>query len=195
MRYNKNSDNRNALLRLIAASLLAVSIAACTVDTEQENSNNIWADMGQNVVYDGKWTVESATSIGSWAVVNTSYITVDAIPAADLIKRFLPNADPATATAALSCHALACSPTSADSGTQLYSIRPTTWELSAVADGQKHVVNLTFAPSGNGADNISWGTVSKSGVLTLILHATAVSIDGGDAQSTSLTLTYTATRK
>lgn len=191
---NTRARKLSALLRLAAAILLAVSVAACTIDTEAENSNNTWADMGQGVVYEGKWTVESAASDGSWAVINTSSITVETIPSGDIIKQFLPDADPATATAAMSCHTLACSLTSVDNGTQLYSIRPTIWEMSAMADGQKHNVSLVFAPSGNGADNISWATVSKNGVLTLILHATAVSVDGEEAQPTSLTLTYTATR-
>lgn len=197
MTYRKNTLARklSALLRLAAAILLSVSFAACTIDTETENSNNTWADTGQSVIYEGRWTVESATSDGSRAVISASNITIETIPSADIIKQFLPNADPATATAAMSCHALACSLTSADSGTQLYSIRPTIWEMSAMADGQKHSVSLVFAPSGNGADNISWATMSKSGVLTLILHATAVSIDGEEAKPTSLTLTYTATRK
>lgn len=197
MKYRKKygTRRRDTWIFLTAVILLTIPLAACSIETSETVSNSTWADKGSSAVYDGKWTVESAASIGSSATVSTSSITVDTIPYADIMSRFFPDTDPSTATGAIACHTVASALASVDGGAMLYSIRPTAWEISATAGGQKHIVNLAFMPSGNGADNISWATVSKSGVLTLILHATAVSIDGGEARPASLTLTYTATRK
>ena len=42
---------------------------------------------------------------------------------------------------------------------------------------------------------MSWGTLSKAGVLTIVLHATSYTIGDGDTEPVDLKLTFTGKRK
>lgn len=61
----------------------------------------------------------------------------------------------------------------------------------ASVDGESHKVQLAISPISEGSNELSWGSLSKTGVLTIILHATSATIDDATTRPLSLTLTFT----
>ncbi len=148
------------------------------------------------VAYEGKWTVGDVQSASGTAWLSTRQLLLDDVPYADIIRQLMPNSDITSAKKTYDGdNVLKCVASQTSDNSTLLSIMPATWHVAAIVDGESHSIDIFMTQTINGRDDQSWGTVSKTGVLTLILHVTSYSVDGGEAVPAALKLVFTAKRQ
>lgn len=186
-----------AALLHAAVAALVLSLASCVAD-DPAHSDPTYSDPSAGsigMMYDGVWKVGQSDDVQGTVVASASRFETASIPYADIFRHLFPGCEIEDASSPSGSVALPFTVAATADGGLLYSLQPTAWYMTATVDGKCHSAALTFVPSGSGTDDISWGTLSKAGVLTLILHATAVSIDSGEPSPLSLKIAYTAVRK
>lgn len=169
-----------------------LSLASCL----GENSEDISYSPGyfSGTHYDGKWDVDGVAGAKADVIAYPHYFYLDGLPYGAILDHVFPgsvieNVEGIDANNRLPFVAMTTSETS-----QLLSLQPPVWTINATVDGVGHVVHVSFMTVGS-TDVISWGTLTKSGMLTVILRTTAYSVDNGGQHPLSLKITYNATKK
>lgn len=148
------------------------------------------------VAYEGKWDIGAEEGLPGVAWIATQGFAFDSIPAASVVRQLFPGSEVAAVASADGGYAwLKCSATQASDNSLLYSAEPSVWRVKARVDGRQRVVGIAFAPRVGSGGDISWGTLSRTGVLTLVLHATSYTVDDGSAAPLAMKLVFTAKRK
>ena len=185
--------------RLYSISIMAVGLIVwgLTVATMQACANNdddmLNASYNTETVmaYTGKWQVGSSTAPKSTILKCAKYFQLSKVPCDEIFAQLYPGKTITDARCNMGAELLLFDSMSPSGKSILYSLKPTTWTLMASVDGESHKVQLAISPISEGSNELSWGSLSKTGVLTIILHATSATIDDDTTRPLSLTLTFT----
>lgn len=185
--------------RLYSIAIMAVGLIVwgLTVVTMQACANNdddmLNASYNTETVmaYTGKWQVGSSTAPKSTILKCAKYFQLSKVPCDEIFAQLYPGKTITDARCNMGAELLLFDSMSPSGKSILYSLKPTTWTLMASVDGESHKVQLAISPISEGSNELSWGSLSKTGVLTIILHATSATIDDDTTRPLSLTLTFT----
>lgn len=185
--------------RLYSIAIMAVGLIVwgLTVATMQACANNDddMLDASYNtetvMAYTGKWQVGSSTAPNSTILKCAKYFQLSKVPCDEIFAQLYPGKTITDARCNMGSELLLFDSMSPSGKSILYSLKPTTWTLMASVDGESHKVQLAISPISEGSNELSWGSLSKTGVLTIILHATSATIDDDTTRPQSLTLTFT----
>lgn len=185
--------------RLYSIAIMAVGLIVwgLTVATMQACANNDddMLDASYNtetvMAYTGKWQVGSSTAPNSTILKCAKYFQLSKVPCDEILAQLYPGKTITDARCNMGSELLLFDSMSPSGKSILYSLKPTTWTLMASVDGESHKVQLAISPISEGSNELSWGSLSKTGVLTIILHATSATIDNDTTRPQSLTLTFT----
>lgn len=185
--------------RLYSIAIMAVGLIVwgLTVATMQACANNDddMLDASYNtetvMAYTGKWQVGSSTAPNSTILKCAKYFQLSKVPCDEIFAQLYPGKTITDARCNMGAELLMFDSMSPSGKSILYSLKPTTWTLMASVDGESHKVQLAISPISEGSNELSWGSLSKTGVLTIILHATSATIDDATTCPLSLTLTFT----
>lgn len=185
--------------RLYSIAIMAVGLIVwgLTVATMQACANNDddMLDASYNtetvMAYTGKWQVGSSTAPNSTILKCAKYFQLSKVPCDEIFAQLYPGKTITDARCNMGSELLLFDSMSPSGKSILYSLKPTTWTLMASVDGESHKVQLAISPISEGSNELSWGSLSKTGVLTIILHATSATIDDTTTRPLSLTLTFT----
>lgn len=179
----------------IALALLSavVVLPSCSGPGDERQLEDSPAILAPSAVFEGTWSVGGVSGLPGTVMLYGSAFRVAEVPCAAILQQLYPGSSVADATGGSEDIPFGVTSTSATS--QLYSLMPTAWRLSGAVDGVRRSVSLAISPTAGGTGDVSWGTYSKSGVLTLVLHATSFTADGGEPVAVSLKLVFTATRR
>ncbi len=185
--------------RLYCIAIMAVGLIVwgLTVATMQACANNDddMLDASYNtetvMAYTGKWQVGSSTAPKSTILKCAKYFQLSKVPCDEIFAQLYPGKTITDARCNMGAELLLFDSMSPSGKSILYSLKPTTWTLMASVDGESHKVQLAISPISEGSNELSWGSLSKTGVLTIILHATSATIDDDTTRPLSLTLTFT----
>lgn len=185
--------------RLYSIAIMAVGLIVwgLTVATMQACANNdddmLNASYNTETVmaYTGKWQVGSSTAPKSTILKCAKYFQLSKVPCDEIFAQLYPGKTITDARCNMGSELLLFDSMSPSGKSILYSLKPTTWTLMASVDGESHKVQLAISPISEGSNELSWGSLSKTGVLTIILHATSATIDDDTTRPLSLTLTFT----
>lgn len=185
--------------RLYSIVIMAVGLIVwgLTVATMQACANNdddmLNASYNTETVmaYTGKWQVGSYTAPKSTILKCAKYFQLSKVPCDEIFAYLYPGKTITDARCNMGAELLLFDSMSPSGKSILYSLKPTTWTLMASVDGESHKVQLAISPISEGSNELSWGSLSKTGVLTIILHATSATIDDATMRPLSLTLTFT----
>ncbi|MCI7119237.1 MAG: hypothetical protein MR933_05525 [Prevotella sp.] len=185
--------------RLYSIAIMAVGLIVwgLTVATMQACANNdddmLNASYNTETVmaYTGKWQVGSSTAPKSTILKCAKYFQLSKVPCDEIFAQLYPGKTITDARCNMGVELLLFDSMSPSGKSILYSLKPTTWTLMASVDGESHKVQLAISPISEGSNELSWGSLSKTGVLTIILHATSATIDDDTTRPLSLTLTFT----
>lgn len=185
--------------RLYSIAIMAVGLIvwSLTVATMQACANNdddmLNASYNTETVmaYTGKWQVGSSTAPESTILKCAKYFQLSKVPCDEIFAQLYPGKTITDARCNMGSELLLFDSMSPSGKSILYSLKPTTWTLMASVDGESHKVQLAISPISEGSNELSWGSLSKTGVLTIILHATSATIDDDTTRPLSLTLTFT----
>ena len=185
--------------RLYSIAIMAVGLIVwgLTVATMQACANNDddMLDASYNtetvMAYTGKWQVGSSTAPNSTILKCAKYFQLSKVPCDEIFAYLYPGKTITDARCNMGSELLLFDSMSPSGKSILYSLKPTTWTLMASVDGESHKVQLAISPISEGSNELSWGSLSKTGVLTIILHATSATIDDATPRPLSLTLTFT----
>lgn len=185
--------------RLYSIAIMAVGLIVwgLTVATMQACANNDddMLDASYNtetvMAYTGKWQVGSYTAPKSTILKCAKYFQLSKVPCEEIFAQLYPGKTITDARCNMGAELLLFDSMSPSGKSILYSLKPTTWTLMASVDGESHKVQLAISPISEGSNELSWGSLSKTGVLTIILHATSATIDDDTTRPLSLTLTFT----
>lgn len=185
--------------RLYSIAIMAVGLIVwgLTVATMQACANNdddmLNASYNTETVmaYTGKWQVGSSTAPKSTILKCAKYFQLSKVPCDEIFAQLYPGKIITDARCNMGAELLLFDSMSPSGKSILYSLKPTTWTLMASVDGESHKVQLAISPISEGSNELSWGSLSKTGVLTIILHATSATIDDATMRPLSLTLTFT----
>lgn len=185
--------------RLYSIAIMAVGLIVwgLTVATMQACANNdddmLNASYNTETVmaYTGKWQVGSSTAPKSTILKCAKYFQLSKVPCDEIFAQLYSGKTITDARCNMGAELLLFDSMSPSGKSILYSLKPTTWTLMASVDGESHKVQLAISPISEGSNELSWGSLSKTGVLTIILHATSATIDDDTTRPLSLTLTFT----
>ena len=185
--------------RLYSIAIMAVGLIVwgLTVATMQACANNdddmLNASYNTETVmaYTGKWQVGSSTAPKSTILKCAKYFQLSKVPCDEIFAQLYPGKTITDARCNMGAELLLFDSMSPSGKSILYSLKPTTWTLMASVDGESHKVQLAISPISEGSNELSWGSLSKTGVRTIILHATSATIDDDTTRPLSLTLTFT----
>lgn len=181
----------------IAIMAVGLIVWGLTVATMQACANNDDDMLGASyntetvMAYTGKWQVGSSTAPKSTILKCAKYFQLSKVPCDEIFAYLYPGKIITDARCNMGAELLLFDSMSPSGKSILYSLKPTTWTLMASVDGESHKVQLAISPISEGSNELSWGSLSKTGVLTIILHATSATIDDDTTRPLSLTLTFT----
>lgn len=190
---------KTIIKRLYSIAIMAVGLIVwgLTVATMQACANNDddMLDASYNtetvMAYTGKWQVGSSTAPNSTILKCAKYFQLSKVPCDEIFAQLYPGKTITDARCNMGSELLLFDSMSPSGKSILYSLKPTTWTLMASVDGESHKVQVAISPISEGSNELSWGSLSKTGVLTIILHATSATIDDVTTRQLSLTLTFT----
>ena len=185
--------------RLYSIAIMAVGLIVwgLTVATMQACANNdddlLAASYNTETVmaYTGKWQVGSSTAPKSTILKCAKYFQLSKVPCDEIFAQLYPGKTITDARCNMGAELLLFDSMSPSGKSILYSLKPTIWTLMASVDGESHKVQLAISPISEGSNELSWGSLSKTGVLTVILYATSATIDDATTRPLSLILTFT----
>lgn len=197
---NKEYMRKILTYRILCAAALAlvvVSMLVSCLPSDDGEMNDSQTECPEPLVaYEGKWDIGAEQGVQDMVWMSAYGFVFDTIPATSVVRQLFPGSEIGTVETADNEYAsLKCSATPTSAGSVLYSAEPAVWRVAALIDGRRRVVSIAFSPRAGSDDDMSWGTLSKAGVLTLVLHATSYTVDGGEAVPTAMKLVFTATRK
>lgn len=181
----------------LAAFVLAVvaSLAACSVDDDAMSGDNYMMDSGSSAIYDGKWDVGTEHGVQGTVRVVAGEFLLDGAAHAAVARQLFPGGTAGSVTSSNDVESLSFSVARTSDNSLLYSIKPFIWSFTLLSGGLPRTASVAFSPRVGTSDGMSWGTLSKAGVLTIVLHATSYTIGDGDTEPVDLKLTFTGKRK
>lgn len=182
----------HAALMACVMACIPLQFVACDGLDDIYSTGQLSSYTGQ---YVGTWNVDGQSPVDAEAVVYGDSIHFSSLPCKEIVQGLYPDAMVAEASAVRSCQRLGYSMTSTSDGAVLYLMMPESWSISANVDGRQRDINIWFCMNAAQQDKVSWGTLSRNNILTVILHATSFSVDGGAQQPMELKLTYKARRQ
>lgn len=181
-------------IAIMAVGLIVWSLTVATMQACANNDDDM-LDASYNtetvMAYTGKWQVGSSTAPKSTILKCAKYFQLSKVPCDEIFAQLYPGKIITDARCNMGAELLLFDSMSPSGKSILYSLKPTTWTLMASVDGESHKVQLAISPISEGSNELSWGSLSKTGVLTIILHATSATIDDATTRPLSLTLTFT----
>lgn len=190
----KTITKRLYSIAIVAVGLIVWGLTVATMQACANNDDDILGESynTENVMaYTGKWQVGSSTAPNSTILKCAKYFQVNKVPCEEIFAQLYPGKTITAEQYNMGSELLLFDSMSPSGKSILYSLKPTTWTLMASVDGESHKVQLAISPISEGSNELSWGSLSKTGVLTIILHATSVTIDDDTTHPLSLTLTFT----
>lgn len=182
-----------------AIPLVAVALALCATacgDTPDGDTYRSYNSVTASVMtFAGQWKIGSQTNQRSTMTIYPNYLAFSQLPYMAILQEIFADAASVAITADDSNSRIPYKATTTDDGSILYTVQAMTWNLHVEADDKPHDIQIIVAPKAGNADDTSWGTLSGTGVLTVILHVTAYRMDGQAAVTMPMRLTYTATRQ
>lgn len=190
----KTITKRLYSIAIMAVGLIVWGVAVATMQACANNDDDM-LDASYNtetvMAYTGKWQVGSSTAPESTILKCAKYFQLSKVPCDEIFAQLYPGKTITDARCNMGSELLLFDSMSPSGKSILYSLKPTTWTLMASVDGESHKVQLAISPISEGSNELSWGSLSKTGVLTIILHATSATIDDDTTRPLSLTLTFT----
>ncbi len=190
----KTITKRLYSIAIMAVGLIVWSLTVATMQACANNDDDM-LDASYNtetvMAYTGKWQVGSSTAPNSTILKCAKYFQLSKVPCNEIFAYLYPGKTITDARCNMGAELLLFDSMSPSGKSILYSLKPTTWTLMASVDGESHKVQLAISPISEGSNELSWGSLSKTGVLTIILHATSATIDDATTRPLSLTLTFT----
>lgn len=190
----KTITKRLYSIAIMAVGLIVWGVAVATMQACANNDDDM-LDASYNtetvMAYTGKWQVGSSTAPNSTILKCAKYFQLSKVPCDEIFAQLYPGKTITDARCNMGAELLLFDSMSPSGKSILYSLKPTTWTLMASVDGESHKVQLAISPISEGGNELSWGSLSKTGVLTIILHATSATIDDDTTRPLSLTLTFT----
>ena len=190
----KTITKRLYSIAIMAVGLIVWGLTVATMQACANNDDDI-LDASYNtetvMAYTGKWQVGSSTAPNSTILKCAKYFQLSKVPCDEILAQLYPGKTITDARCNMGSELLLFDSMSPSGKSILYSLKPTTWTLMASVDGESHKVQLAISPISEGSNELSWGSLSKTGVLTIILHATSATIDDDTTRPLSLTLTFT----
>lgn len=190
----KTITKRLYSIAIMAVGLIVWGLTVATMQACANNDDDI-LDASYNtetvMAYTGKWQVGSSTAPESTILKCAKYFQLSKVPCDEIFAQLYPGKTITDARCNMGAELLLFDSMSPSGKSILYSLKPTTWTLMASVDGEIHKVQLAISPISEGSNELSWGSLSKTGVLTIILHATSATIDDTTTRPLSLTLTFT----
>lgn len=181
-------------IAIMAVGLIVWGLTVATMQACANNDDDM-LDASYNtetvMAYTGKWQVGSSTAPSSTILKCAKYFQLSKVPCDEIFAQLYPGKTITDARCNMGAELLLFDSMSPSGKSILYSLKPTTWTLMASVDGESHKVQLAISPISEGSNELSWGSLSKTGVLTIILHATSATIDDDTTRPLSLTLTFT----
>lgn len=181
-------------IAIMAVGLIVWGLTVATMQACANNDDDM-LDASYNtetvMAYTGKWQVGSSTAPNSTILKCAKYFQLSKVPCDEIFAQLYPGKTITDARCNMGSELLLFDSMSPSGKSILYSLKPTTWTLMASVDGESHKVQLAISPISEGSNELSWGSLSKTGVLTIILHATSATIDDTTTRPLSLTLTFT----
>lgn len=190
----KTITKRLYSIAIMAVGLIVWGVAVATMQACANNDDDmLGASYNTETVmaYTGKWQVGSSTAPKSTILKCAKYFQLSKVPCDEIFAQLYPGKTITDARCNMGAELLLFDSMSPSGKSILYSLKPTTWTLMASVDGESHKVQLAISPISEGSNELSWGSLSKTGVLTIILHATSATIDDDTTRPLSLTLTFT----
>ena len=190
----KTITKRLYSIAIMVVGLIVWGVAVATMQACANNDDDILgASYNTETVmaYTGKWQVGSSTAPNSTILKCAKYFQLSKGPCDEIFAQLYPGKTITDARCNMGAELLLFDSMSPSGKSILYSLKPTTWTLMASVDGESHKVQLAISPISEGSNELSWGSLSKTGVLTIILHATSATIDDTTTRPLSLTLTFT----
>lgn len=190
----KTITKRFYSIAIMAVGLIVWGLTVATMQACANNDDDM-LDASYNtetvMAYTGKWQVGSSTAPNSTILKCAKYFQLSKVPCDEIFAQLYPGKTITDARCNMGAELLLFDSMSPSGKSILYSLKPTTWTLMASVDGESHKVQLAISPISEGSNELSWGSLSKTGVLTIILHATSATIDDDTTRPLSLTLTFT----
>lgn len=190
----KTITKRLYSIAIMAVGLIVWGVAVAIMQACANNDDDMLnASYNTETVmaYTGKWQVGSSTAPKSTILKCAKYFQLSKVPCDEIFAQLYPGKTITDARCNMGAELLLFDSMSPSGKSILYSLKPTTWTLMASVDGESHKVQLAISPISEGSNELSWGSLSKTGVLTIILHATSATIDDAITRPLSLTLTFT----
>ena len=190
----KTITKRLYSIAIMAVGLIVWGLTVATMQACANNDDDILAASYNTetvMAYTGKWQVGSSTAPKSTILKCAKYFQLSKVPCDEIFAQLYPGKTITDARCNMGAELLLFDSMSPSGKSILYSLKPTTWTLMASVDGESHKVQLAISPISEGGNELSWGSLSKTGVLTIILHATSATIDDDTTRPLSLTLTFT----
>lgn len=183
-------------MSLVAATLaLALCATACSDAQDADAYGSYNSVTAAGMTFEGQRKVETQASQSSTMTIYPNYFDLSQLPYTEILQKIFPDATTVLLKDDVNNHRISYRAASADNGSVVYTVQPMTWNLQVETNGTQHNIQIIVAPEAGNADDMSWGTLSGTGVMTLILHVTAYRTDGQAAVAMPMRLTYTATRQ
>ena len=180
---------------LLAAVLVALAVLSCVGPPLGDGDDDgQYSESVMGLPYEGVWQIDSYKKAGI-VIDHQGYFTAFDIPYSMIAAKLFGGKEITSVTGSMGNDRLEYESAVAQDGTVLYTIKPKTMFVTATVDGRQRRVSLYLSPAAGSTDDMSWGRLSKNGVMSLVLCVAQYAMDGGDAQPSSVKLTYTAMRK
>lgn len=193
-------DIRVAIL-VLAATAVALLTVSCAQDDESSQRWGASNMSSSEAVYEGKWSLGMASGWQGVAAIDmrdssTGVFRLRGVPRAEIVRQFFPDGSVVPAADYFSMIVESqFVVTSTSDNTLLYMLQPAVWNIPVLVGDKPGTLGLNISSQSQGDDDLSWGTLSKSGVLTLVIHVTSYQLDGGGQVPSALKMVFTATRK
>lgn len=175
----------------LLAMALCLSLTSCLMKSDADNMTICPVESQ----YEGKWQVAEQSSVSSMLTMTPTMMIFAPLPLHEVMKELMPESNIVDVQDAGGSGVLTYERLSTTEAGFVLSLYPQTWKLKMVlADGTSHDVSIYFAALDND-DSMSWSSITKEGVMTIILRATSFVVDDNAEQPVSLRLTFTTTIK
>lgn len=179
---------------LFAAMLVAVAAQSCVGAPNGGVDDEPSSEPVQGLAYDGVWQIGDYRTSGV-VVVHSGYFVAFDMPYEMIAARLLGGKEITDVAGSDGNDRLGYVATVTQDGAVVYTIKPKVLHMTATVDGRQRRVSMYLSPQTGSADDMSWGKLSKNGVMSIVLCVAQYAMDGGDVQTSSVKLTFTAMRK
>lgn len=180
---------------LLMALLMAAVAQSCIGAPSGDLDDSQYSEAMQGQGYDGTWQIDDYKKSGI-VVVHPGYFTALDMPYRMMAAKLFEGKEIKDVTGSMGNDRLEYVAATAQDGTVLYTIKPKTMFITATVDGWQRRATLYLSPAAGSANDMSWGRLSKNGVMSIVLCVAQYSMDGGDIQrNASIKFTFTGLRK